>query len=196
MFKIKFNFRTWTCVQKAKGGGQAWAKAIWKHQAKCALGCWIIWWFNPQLCGKKSLCNMQEDLTGSEMREHELLCLVICCMQKWAWGERVWQQSCWQFKPWLRHKINTLLLMVKLDGAVMDSFCLPRVFLAPFPLSDRWRSYLHADVLKCSLNVSGCECTVNETQAACFLGKLHIQISLKPTHFGGHHRRPTKDHTV
>lgn len=156
---------------------------------------WIIWWFNPQLWGKKSQCNVQEDLTGSETGENELLCLVICCMQKWARGERVWWQSCWQFKPWLRHKINTLFLMVKLNGAVMDSFCLPHVFLAPSLSSDLWHSYLHADVLKCSLNVSGRECTLIAGQAACFRAELHIQIPLKPTSFGGHRRRPSADGT-
>lgn len=53
--------------------------------------------------------------------------------------------------------------MVKFDGAVMDSFCLPCLFLAPFLLSDQWCSCLYADVLKHSLNVSGCESTVIET---------------------------------
>lgn len=150
------------------------------------LHCRITWLFNPQLQGKKSLCNVQEGLTGSETGENELLCLVICCMQKWARGERVWWQSCWQFKPWLRDKINTLFLMVKLDGAVMDSFCLPGVFLAPSLSSDPWHSYLHADVSKHSLNMSGWECTLIATLVACILAELHIQTPLKSTNFGGH----------
>lgn len=56
--------------------------------------------------------------------------------------------------------------MAKLDGTVMVSFCLPGVFLAPSLLSDPWHSYLHADVSKCSLNVSNCECTLIATHAA------------------------------
>ena len=81
--------------------------------------------------------------------------------------------------------------MVKLDGAVMDSFCLPGVFLAPSLSSDLWRSYLHADVSKRSLNVSGCECTLIATQAACVLAELHIQSPLKSMNFGGHCIRPS-----
>lgn len=105
---------------------------------------WITWLFNPPLWGKKSIRNVQEGLTGSKTGKNELLCLVICCTQKWARGERVWWQSCWQFKPWLRHKINTLFLMVKLDGAVMGTFCLPCVFLAPSLSSDPCMAFISA----------------------------------------------------
>lgn len=134
---------------------QDWANISWKYQTGCALACIVrsLGYLIP-LWGKKSLHNVQEGLTGSETGENELLCLMICCMQKWARGERVWWQSCWQFKSWLRHKINTLFLMVKLDGAVMDSFCLPGVFLAPSLSSDLWHSYLHTNVSKYALNVS------------------------------------------
>lgn len=159
------------------------------------LHCWITWLFNPQLWGKKSLCNVQEGLTGSKTGENELLCLMICCMQKRARGERVWWQSCWQFKPWLRHKINTLFLMVKLDGAVMGTFCLPCVFLAPSLSSDPWHSYLHTDVSKRSLSTSGRECTLIATPAAWVLAELHIQITLKPTNFWGCCIRPLSDGT-
>lgn len=115
---------------------------------------------------------------------------------KVSWGERVWWQSCWQFKSWLRHKINTLFLMVKLDGAVMDSFCLPGVFLAPSLSSDLWHSYLHADVSKHSLKVSGSECTLIATWAACVLAELHIQIPLKSIYMSfGRCIRPSADGT-
>lgn len=83
--------------------------------------------------------------------------------------------------------------MVKLDGVVMDPFCLPGVFLAPSLSSDLWHSYLHADVSKRSLNVSGCECTLIVTWAACVLAELHIQIPLKSINFGGHCIRPSAD---
>lgn len=48
----------------------------------------------------------------------------------------------------------------------MDSFCLPGVFLSLSLSSDLWDSYLHTNVSKRSLNVSGCECTIIAAQAA------------------------------
>lgn len=70
------------CSEGQGSGGKTGITQAGNIKLCIRLHCWITCLFNLQLWGKKSLCNMQEGLTAHETGENELLCLVICCMQK------------------------------------------------------------------------------------------------------------------